>query len=70
MSSTFTFSRECLHCGKAFTAKRFDKRYCGDLCRATAWQLRSTEQLRERRERKRYGDILEDIDRAQTEKQS
>lgn len=32
--------RHCLHCGKAFTGKRGDSKYCTDTCRGQAWQAK------------------------------
>jgi hypothetical protein len=32
--------RNCVHCGRAFTPRRRDARYCGGACRASAYRAR------------------------------
>lgn len=37
--------RQCAHCGGDFTVTRKDRRYCGDECRAAAWEARTGAKL-------------------------
>lgn len=38
--------RQCAHCGHDFTVTRKDRKYCGDECRAAAWEKRTGAKLR------------------------
>lgn len=41
--------RQCAHCGHDFTVTRKDRKYCGDECRASAWEQRTGAKLRKGR---------------------